>query len=257
MIEQFKTLLWFGKLPNFWRHALALAKRKFETNHDSPTLRQEARDWAASRAVSVPEALAKVGLGATSDTLECLDQTAIEAAHLRAAKSRVKMGGAGDLSLLFAASHRLGATHAIETGVAYDWSSLAILEGMKANTESHLVSVDMPYPKLKNEDFVGKVVPGYLRKVWTLIREPDRRGIKKATQIIGGEVDLVHYDSDKSWQGRRYGFPLLWDALKSRGLFISDDIQDNLFFRDFVTEKSVPFAVTFSEGKFVGVALKQ
>ena len=119
------------------------------------------------------------------------------------------------------------------------------------------MSVDMPYPKLNNEDVVGIVVPDFLRPHWTLLREPDRHGIKKAVGLIGGQVDLVHFDSDKSWQGRHYAFPLLWDALRPGGLFVSDDIQDNLYFRDFVLAKNAPYAVTSSGGKFVGIALKK
>ena len=38
----------------------------------------------------------------------------------------------------------------------------------------------MPYPKMNNENFVGIVIPDNLRKKWHLVRQPDRRGIKKA-----------------------------------------------------------------------------
>ena len=55
--------------------------------------------------------------------------------------------------------------------------------------------------------------------------------------MTGGSIDLCHYDSDKSWWGRAYAF-LLWKALKPGGLFISDDIQDNMFFAEFVKLKS-------------------
>jgi predicted O-methyltransferase YrrM len=87
-----------------------------------------------------------------------------------------------------------------------------------------------------------------------LIREPDRNGIKKAISILNGTVDLVHYDSDKSYQGRNFGYPLLWDALREGGIFISDDIQDNMAFREFVSKEGAPFAVTESQGKYVGIA---
>ena len=46
-------------------------------------------------------------------------------------------------------------------------------------------------------------------------------------------LDLCHYDSDKSYYGRRWAYPKLWEALKTGGIFISDDIQDNWAFKEF------------------------
>ena len=150
----------------------------------------------------------------------------------------------------------IGYCRAIETGVAYGWSSLAILDAMASNGDGRLISVDMPYPKMGNEDFVGIVVPDPLRSRWTLIRQPDRPGLEKAIDAFGGRIDFCHYDSDKSWFGRAYAFPMLWEALEPGGVFISDDIQDNLFFAEFAGSKNLPFAVTASEGKFVGLLRK-
>ncbi len=64
-----------------------------------------------------------------------------------AKKSQVSMGGPGDLQLLHAAVYLSGAKRIIETGVAYGWSSLAILSAIEKRPEAKLVSVDMPYPK--------------------------------------------------------------------------------------------------------------
>ena len=72
----------------------------------------------------------------------------------------------------------------------------------------------------------------------------------------GEQIDLCHYDSDKSWWGRHYAYHILWDSLKSRGLFISDDIQDNLYFSKFIEKKSSKFAVVEYEGKFIGIVRK-
>ena len=150
-----------------------------------------------------------------------------------------------------------GAKCIVETGVAYGWSSLAILNAISINGKGKLFSVDMPYPKMGNEDFVGIVVPENLKSSWLLVREPDRCGLDKVISMTGGSIDLCHYDSDKSWWGRAYAFPLLWKALKPGGLFISDDIQDNMFFAEFVKLKSLPFAVTKSDGKFIGLIRKE
>ena len=71
------------------------------------------------------------------------------------------------------------------------------------------------------------------------------------------EIDLCHYDSDKSWWGRHYAYPILWKSLNSKGLFISDDIQDNLYFPEFVKKNSLNFAVVEFDGKFVGLIRKE
>jgi hypothetical protein len=114
----------------------------------------------------------------------------------------------------------------------------------------------MPYPKANNEPFVGIVVPEMLRDRWTLIRRPDRGGLGRAIANFGGTIDLCHYDSDKSYSGRMYGYRLLWRALRSGGLLISDDIIDNFGFRDFCDRVGVTPAVVLNEGKLVGLAVK-
>lgn len=253
MIEKLQTLFWFSSRPSHWRHAIALAQRKFLPDYDTPDLRGAAKAWAADRATPVADALAKIGIDGQTVGM---DPALIAEGKANAAKATVKMGGPGDLDLLSNAVCLTKARLVIETGVAYGWSSLAILNAMAANGGGQLVSVDMPYPKMDNEAFVGIVVPDRLRGNWTLVREPDRNGLKKALRQARGSFDLVHYDSDKSFYGRRFAFPLLWAALRPGGIFISDDIQDNLGFAEFVEEVKVTPAVTESGGKFVGICRK-
>lgn len=253
MIDKLLTLIWFSKRPSHWRHAAALVHRQFQVDHGSQDQRSKARDWAAARAVSVADALSSLEI---SGEILSLPAELITDGQDRALKSSVKMGGPGDIDLLFNAVRLIGATRVVETGVAYGWSSLAMLAAMDDIGTGQLVSVDMPYPKMGNEEFVGLVVPERLRSRWAIIRQPDRGGLEKAITAFGGQIDLCHYDSDKSWQGRDYAFPKLWSALRPDGLFICDDIQDNMYFAEFAAEKGVPFAVTEFKGKFVGLIRK-
>ena len=64
------------------------------------------------------------------------------------------------------------------------------------------------------------------------------------------------YDSDKTYRGRQFGYPVMWRALRPGGLFISDDIQDNLAFAHFVERARASYGVVESAGKYVGIALK-
>lgn len=257
MIEFFKTVAWFLQRPRFWGHAAALGCRKFISSRDTPLHREYATHWASQHAISISEALQSIGLAsANSVDLPRLPLALLQEVELLAATSPMAMGGPGDIDLLYATVLLLGAERVVETGVAYGWSSLAVLAGLEHRGKGVLVSVDMPYPKMNNEVWVGVVVPERLRARWVLIREPDRWGLTKALRNLGGTIDMCHYDSDKSYVGRQYGYSLIWKALRPGGIFISDDIQDNLAFRDFVEAQSVCFGVTEYQGKFVGIVRK-
>jgi predicted O-methyltransferase YrrM len=223
---------------------------------DSAERQSEAREWAAERAVPVQAALETVGLLKRGILIPELPPTMLAEAERRANLATAPMGGAGDLALIHAAARLSHAQRAIETGVAYGWSSLAILAAFSENGSDRLVSVDMPYPKMNNEAFVGIVVPDALRAKWTLVRLPDRNGLKRAIAEFGGSIDFAHYDSDKSYYGRGFAYPLIWQALAPGGVFISDDIQDNMRFAEFVGEEGVPFAVTECAGRYVGICRK-
>lgn len=254
-IHKTQTVAWFLQRPAYWEHAGSIALRKVLPDYDSTERREASRKWAEERTLSVPKALEVVGLEPDGGPL-AVDAALLEEANARAADSTVAMGGAADVSLLYAAVRLSGAFRVVETGVAYGWSSLAILSGLEGRAGATLISVDMPYPKAGNEAFVGIAVPERLRGPWQIVRKPDRRGLEEAIRRMGGPIDLCHYDSDKSYYGRRYGFRLMWDALRPGGVFISDDIQDNLAFKEWVEAHDVPFAVTSHLGKFVGVARK-
>ena len=109
---------------------------------------------------------------------------------------------------------------------------------------------------MNNEDYVGCVIPKELKQNWLLQRMPDVKGIPKAIKTFKGSIDLCHYDSDKSYTGRMFAYPLLWDALVEGGLFISDDIQDNIAFIEFCKQVKKEAIVIEHLGKYVGVIKK-
>ena len=117
-------------------------------------------------------------------------------------------------------------------------------------------SSSVPYPKMNNEAFVGIVVPERMRGNWRVVRESYRRGLPRAISMLGGRSIRAIPNSDKSFYGRQYAYPITWRALKAGGVFISDDIQDNMAFAEFVKVKDLPFAITESDGKYVGIAVK-
>ena len=253
MLNKILLIIWYVLRPKYYEHFFSLIIRKFLVNYDTVENKKKAYDWAATNAVDYVEALKSLGLKGKVDGL---DNDTITDARRLVAKSSVKMGGASHIHLLYHCVRLSKAKKVIETGVAYGWSSLAILKALIKNKNGKLFSVDMPYPGKKNENDVGIVVPQNLRKNWILIRKPDRPGIIKAISQAGGQIDLCHYDSDKSWWGRHYAYAILWKSLKSKGLFISDDIQDNLYFYEFTKKNLLKFAVVEYEGKFIGLIRK-
>ena len=252
-MNKFHIIVWFVLHPKYWQHFLNKIKQKFQTNHDTHQNTIKAIEWASSNAVTTEKALLNLGI---KGSLINLDDSFIKEAQKRASKSLVKMGGPGHINLLYNSVRLLRATSIIETGVAYGWSSLGILKALSENQRGFLYSVDMPYPTKNNENYVGIVVPENLRNYWHIIKKPDRPGIKEALKLAKGQLDLCHYDSDKSWWGRDYAYPILWESLKSGGLFISDDIKDNLYFSYFVKSKSLNYAVINYKGKFIGLIRK-
>ncbi len=254
MLNKILLIIWFILRPRNYLHFFSLIKRKFLHNHDTVENSKKAFEWAKVNAIPYADALKKLDI---NGKLVGLDRDTIMEGQKLEAKSTVKMGGSGHIHLLYDCVRLLKVNNVIETGVAYGWSSLAILKALSQNGFGKLYSVDMPYPRKKNENDVGIVVPKNLRKNWILIRKPDNPGIISALNKAGGEIDLCHYDSDKSWWGRYYAYPILWKSLKSKGLFISDDIQDNLYFSEFVRKNLLNFAVVEFEGKFVGLIRKE
>jgi len=252
--KKIKTTVWFVLKPRYWIQYFQLLKRKIFDIRDNESEKDKAISWAKKNAVDYDNSWEKIGLKGETNKFD--KQILIEANKL-ASNYKGLMGGPGHIDFIYNAVKLLKAKYVIETGVAYGWSSLAILKGLSDNAGGKLFSIDMPYPQKNNENYVGVVVPQYLRKNWTLIRKPDNPGIFDALKIAKTPIDLCHYDSDKSWWGRKFAFPVLWKSLRSGGLFISDDIQDNLFFYEFIRNKSSNFAIVEFEGKFIGLIRKQ
>lgn len=214
----------------------------------------EAEEWCARQSISQNEAIQKITGQKDCKSIYELYPEVLQKAKQEEENCLVKMGGAGALDLLYYASEFTEAKAVLETGVAYGWSSLAILLSLKKRG-GKLYSSDMPYLSRNNDQFVGCVVPEDLKANWQLFRYADRESLPKIFQIQS-KFDFVHYDSDKTYNGRMWAYPQLWDKLRSGGIFMSDDIGDNVAFMDYcVQNKRTPIVVEF-DGKFAGLIIK-
>ena len=257
MIEDIKSFLWFlSKGPKYYSTLIALVITKFKKIKDSPLHIEMATKWCKENLVTTEECLQKIGVD-PSDTI-------IEEAFTPEYKAKVSniidesasnFGGPGHTNLIYTICEKLSINKAIETGVAYGWSSAAILSSLsKRNGE--LISIDMPMLKQTDYELIGVAVGPTLKDFWTLKRVPDRFGLPRAIASMQGSLELVHYDSDKSYHGRKWSQEIIWKSLKKGGIFVSDDIEDNEAFKEFVNKYKLIFSILEFENKYVGVIKK-
>ena len=253
VISKIKTLIWFLKNPSYYGQLFKLISQKIsgDPREDS---RAESESWCNERAISTEEFL-KDKTGQDLQPLKDLYPEKFSHAFQMAEESPVKMGGPGNIELVYFLSEHLQATSVVETGVAYGWTTLSLLLSLNKREGSRLFSIDMPYAKMGNEDYVGCVVHDDLRSPWTLIRKPDQSGLEPALKELG-TLDLCHYDSDKTYNGRMWAYPRLWEKIRSGGYFVSDDIGDNVAFRDFCKQiDQEPVVLKYGQ-QYVGILSK-
>ena len=255
MKEILKTIIWFLKKPQYIPQIKQVLKRK--KNEQKEDTLAEAKQWCKENTISQKKALQLLTDSDKFEEIQDLFPEEILYAKEKMENCPVKMGGEGATSFLYNLVKRTNSERIIETGVAYGWSSLAVLLAIKEKERAKLLSNDMPYIKMNNEDYIGCIIPDTLKNNWILQLLPDVTGIPKAINYFDGEIDLCHYDSDKSYTGRMFAYPLLWKALMKGGLFITDDIQDNIAFKEFCEQLNIKPIIIEHLGKYVGIIRKE
>ena len=219
--------------PRYWPELRRFALRRLSGRPMDENTAALAQERCAALAVSREEAVTRLGLPAMALRSFAADDPArLAAAEMRVNAARGGMGGGADIDLLYSLCIALDATRVLETGVAFGWSSLAILSAIAPRAGARLVSIDLPYLGANLDDLVGLAVPSNLKEGWTLRRGADRDELPGAIAAVR-PIDIAHYDSDKSYLGRWWAYPLIWEGLRDGGLLISDDVEDNLAFLDF------------------------
>ena len=189
---------------------------------------------------------------------EILREVAIIKRDAEAKLSSIKfdLGGGGNYFILYFLVRKFYPKIIVETGVAAGWSSLSILRALHKNRVGKLFSSDFPYFRIKNpEQFIGIVAQNEPNlEHWVLdIRGDDITLPEFAKKLADFSIDLFHYDSDKSYSGRAKALEVMKNKFSENTIIIFDDIQANLHFRDFVTDRNVNFTVLKFEGKYVGI----
>lgn len=172
-------------------------------------------------------------------------------------------GGAANVDLLYSLARALGARTVVETGVAFGWSTLALLLAIGDREGAHVFSTDLPHcfnaPQRRwrdGDEWVGAAAPHTLRERWTLYVMADREGLPRALRAAG-MVDLAHYDSDKSLENCAFGYATLWDSLREGGALVAAAVDRNLAFRRFAEEVGGSPVIVEGDGNCSGILFKQ
>lgn len=174
-------------------------------------------------------------------------------AKLKQKNLNYKMGGMAHLNLIYNLVKYFKPKKILETGVAFGWSTLVIILSKKSN--SNLTSIDLSYPTKVSEKLVGKALPYSFKNKYRLLMGIDHDFLLSfKDQKI--RFDFIHYDSDKSYEGRMKNYKLIWSMLNKKGCFVSDDISDNSAFFDFVNSNQLNYYILGFENKYIGVVFK-
>jgi predicted O-methyltransferase YrrM len=257
--SKLETVAWFVARPQLYRELgrrlVGLRIRTQRSLRTEAVERRAGMEWCVENRRPLVEILHELGVPAEVVPLAERHPEAWQRAEAEFLRCGGKMGGPAETALLHHLVLHKRPENVVETGVAAGWSSLSILTALESNGRGHLWSVDMPYPKRDAETLVGCVVPDALRERWTLFRLPDRDALPQIVRRT--RVALAHYDSDKSYEGRIFGYRILFEALEPGGLLISDDIEDNLAFRDFaISVGREPWVVAKSADNFAGLLVR-
>ncbi|MGB0390742.1 MAG: class I SAM-dependent methyltransferase [Salibacteraceae bacterium] len=146
----------------------------------------------------------------------------------------------------------------IETGIAHGSSSWVILNAINKNKQGRLYSLDLPnndtnfaYNLEGKQLKTGWLVPNELTKNWSMIFGDTKETLPKLLEELNS-IDYFFHDSDHSYQHMSFEFKTVFPFLAKEGLISSDDINKNLAFQDFVSDKKMN-TILFTKG---GSAIK-
>ncbi len=208
--------------------------------------------WCNKKITSEQNFYRKIGLKNSQNFFEDKKPYYLQA-KLKEKKLKYKMGGMAHLNLIYNLNKHLVPKKILETGVAFGWSTLVFI--LSKSKEASLTSIDLSYPTMSSHKFVAMAVPNNLKLKFKLLRGIDNNFLNffKNKKFF---FDFIHYDSDKSYIGRKKNYELIWNILKKNGCFVSDDISDNSAFYEFIISKKANYFIIKFSNKYVGVVFK-
>ena len=145
----------------------------------------------------------------------------------------------------------------IETGVCYGVTTAFLLQALQQNTCGQLDSIDLPPLGKRNTEFVGIVVPSTIRSRWKLHRGTSKRKLPLLLRDLGS-VDLFIHDSLHTYRNMRRELTSIMPYLSKPSFVISDDIECNHAFDEWVTASRPRYFATMQEenkSSLIGIAI--
>ncbi len=122
----------------------------------------------------------------------------------------------------------------VETGVANGISSSYLLLACERNATGHVYSIDIDNGEyLPPNKPTGWIVPDYLSSRWTLMLGEARETLPPLLARLG-PVDLFIHDSRHTYEHMTFEFQQAYASLRSGGFLLSDDVDFNSAFDEFV-----------------------
>ena len=153
-------------------------------------------------------------------------------------------------------SRLLRPTLVIETGVANGVTSAFILQALAENGHGSLHSIDLPPLGRSVDHPVGTLIPDRLRGRWQLHVGSSRTELPKV--MDGKTVDVFLHDSAHTYRTMSWEFATIWPRLRSGGVLLSDDVQENKAFDQMRTQGLRFWRVVRQQDKpfLFGIAVK-
>lgn len=249
---------WHLRSPSLFLSLLFNSICKLMPTRDGGLARASSESWCKANSLPLEACLERLGIATPSTTHSLVELEYKQQCNSIISSYNLTLGGPADLTFLSCLLRGSNAINVLETGVCYGWSSLEILLCISDKPDSKLVSIDSPYPlHPEHSQFVGILVPPKLHMKWTLIRQPDLTAISIAASKFTRQINLIHYDSDKKYYSRYLSYLRLWRLLGPGGIFVSDDVGDNLAFKHFIQSVNPhSYCIYESSGKYIGALLK-
>lgn len=141
----------------------------------------------------------------------------------------------------------------LETGVNTGMSSAFFLKALEENGHGKLHSIDLPgfkndpvvdesspygeikYNKHEEVEDIGRRIPDELRHRWELHLGRSDDIMEPLLEDLGS-IDVFMHDSDHSYENMLYEFETAYPALTPSGIILSDDVDWNDSFSEFVEQ---------------------
>ena len=202
---RFNTGMW----PTIWRLSFryirgrlmpaARTRRIAEHTRYLDVENQASLKWCSERAITIEELSDQLSFSFVLTSVEQEFRDVFQQSRERAqaclenfdAAGDLYLRHAGNLDLLYSIAKSIDARRVVETGVAYGWSSLALLLAVKDKDGGYVYSTDLPpiNALLSGADDrigIGIAVPDSLRSRWRLFKMADREGLPRALRKARG-----------------------------------------------------------------------